>query len=310
MKKYLLEKSKDNNPDLWASIEKRLDDKKRGVKFIKDEKKNKKIYTQVILAAAIIIVMVGVQLKPGIKLFDYDNNTEIVEKSKEPVQYSSLDFGDSNRELKLQDNNNSQYYGYSNDQSQCIKEFSEDFLKDLNLMCKVTVLNVYLKNYNCGENIDKSRVDNELTPCILQSRIYEVKINKIYYSESYIKEGDIIKIEQYDFNEEFNSELLENHQYILPLVNIENSTIRSYIQKEGQYCIVYPYINQIEVTKKGEYVFHDGWKSLIDENTVDVILDNESDKNKKVLFEKQLKLRRDKEFENDIVRMIDKYKNK
>ena len=313
LKKYLKEKSKESNPDLWEGIEKRLENKNRGIKFINGRKKNKKIYAKVMLTAAIIFIIALVQLNPGVELFDDEKNTEIEQSFKEPVLYSSLNLGDSDfGELNLQDNNYSENYGDSN--NECSKEISEDILKDINLMCRGTVLNTYIKNYNYISYTDESTIEAEFN---LQSSIYELRIDKIYYLEGDIKEGDIIKIEQDTFTPNSSVELSNNHQYILPLVNRENSKlldignhIKGGINLEGEYCIRYPYTNEIEVANNCQYVFDDGWKSLIDENTVDVIFDSAIDKKKESLFKKQLKLRRDKKFEFDLVLLIEKYKNK
>lgn len=312
LKRYLKEKSKENTPDLWDQIENKLDDKDRKIKVIKVRKKNAKKYVQVILAAAIILLIVGVKIDPGVKISEEEQVIQIENQSKEPVLYSSLNFGAAATGGPIL--HFGMDYQYTADSSNlCLKEFSEDFLKDMNIMCKVTVVNAYFKDYN---NIIK---EGELISRIEQSKIYEVRIDKIYYSEGDIKEGDIIKIEQHNFVGssigELSSELSINHQYILPLSKLEDNTlldIPKYVEGDivGEYGIVYPFIHQIEVTRDNMYVFHGGWKSLIDENTVDVILDPAKDNTEDVFYLKQIKLRRDKGFEDDLMALIEKYKNK
>jgi len=320
LKRYLKEKSKENTPDLWDQIENKIDDKDRKIKVIKVRKKNNKKYVQVILAAAITLVIVGVKIDPGVKIVEEEQVIQKEHQSIEPVLYSSLNFGaavtgDSILQYDMYDKS-------TKDSSECcLKEFSEDILKDINIMCKVTVVNAYLKDYNYVVKEDKFIPEGELISQTEQSKIYEVRIDKIYYSERDIKEGDIIKIEQNNFLRssigELSSKLSIDHEYILPLSKLENSTllgITNYVEGDinmvGEYGIVYPFINQIEVTRDNEYVFHDGWKSLIDENTVDVILDPTKDNTEDVSYMKQIKLRRDKGFEDDLMALIKKYKNK
>lgn len=317
LKKYLQEKSKENTPDLWESIEKRLENKESKIKILKVRKKNNKKYVQMSLAAAIILLIVSVNINPTVKLVEEEQNIKIEDKSKEPVLYSSLNFGDSKVNLIQQHNN------YSLDRADMldITSFSEEMLADMKIMCKVTVIDTYSKDYNYVAKEDKFIPEGELISRKEQSIIYEVRIDKIYYSEGDIKEGDIIKIEQQNFIGssvgDLSSILLKNHEYILPLSKLENSTllgISNYVEGdiklEGQYGIVYPFINQIEVTRDNEYVFHGGWKSLIDENTVDVILDSKKVNTEDVFYMQQIKLRRDKGFEDDLMTLIDKYKNK
>jgi len=320
LKKYLKEKSQENTPDLWDQIEKKLDNKDRELKVIKVRKKNNKKYVQIILAAAIILVIVGVKIDPEVKIVEKEQVIQSKDQSREPVPYSSLNFGaaatgDSIQQYNMNDTSTKDISEF------CLKEFSEDFLKDMNIMCKVTVVNTYLKDYNYVVKEDKFIPEGELISRTEQSKIYEVRIDKIYYSEGDIKEGDIIKIEGRNlFGSSIgalSSELSIDNEYILPLAKLENSTllgITNYVEGDinmvGEYGIVYPFINQIEVTRDNEYVFHGGWKSLIDENTVDVILDSKKDNTEDVFYMNQIKLRRDKGFEDDLMTLIEKYKNK
>jgi hypothetical protein len=322
LKKYLKEKSQENTPDLWDQIEKKLENKDRELKVIKVRKKNNKKYVQVILAAAIILVIVGVKIDPEVKLVGEEQVIKNKDQSREPVLYSSLNFGAAVTGDSILNYGIAKDFQDAKDTSEsCLESFSEDILKDMNIMCKVTVVNTYLKDYNYVVKEDKFRPEGELISQTEQSKIYDVRVDKIYYSDGDIKEGDIIKLEQHNFLGSsigaLSSELSIEHEYILPLSKLENSTllgITNYVEGninlEGQYGIVYPFINQIEVTRNNEYIFHGGWKSLIDENTVDVILDSKKDNTEDVFYMNQIKLRRDKGFEDDLISLIDKYKNK
>lgn len=240
-----------------------------------------------------VVIIKGI---PTIKPVEGEKNSVIEDKPKETVLYSSLNLGETPSRLEPCDENSEKTFIDT-------IPFSEDILRDADLVCMATVINTY-KEHLCY--------------CEKQTDVYEVRIDKIYYSEEKVKEGSIIKIENfYSCNSEielFNSESLIDHQYILPLRNfalgiVDNEQLEGVIP-ESRYGIVYPCVNQIEVTKNNEYVFHGGWKSLIDENTVDVILDDEKDNTEDVFYMKQIKLRRDEGFEGDLIALIQRYKDK
>ena len=241
---------------------------------------------------------------------DRQINIQIQEQSKEPILYSTLNFGEVPSILKPMDEN-------SKKTTIDILPFSEDILGDANIVCMATVINTYKKDYEYTEYEDKSEALGRLY-CKQQTDVYEVRIDKIYHSEEKVKEGEIIKIVNFDFFYNhiapLNSEILKDHQYIFPIRNsivgrMDNGQLGGVIP-ESQFGIVNPCVNQIEVTKNNEYVFHGGWKRLINENTVDVIKDGEKDNTQDVFYMDQIKLRRDEGFEDDLIALIQKYKDK
>jgi hypothetical protein len=255
-----------------------------------------KMHFTVLMATLIIFMGIIIKGIPTLKLMEGDKNSVMEDKSKETVLYSSLNFGETPSRLKPYDE-------ISEETTMDTIPFSEDILGEADIVCKATVINTYKESLCYCEN---------------QTDVYEVGIDKIYYSEEKVKEGEIIKIVNFDFFNNhiapLNSEILKDHQYIFPIRNsivgrTDNGQLGGGIP-ESEYGIVYPYVNQIEVTKNNEYVFHGGWKSLINENTVDVILDGEKDNTGEVFYMNQIKLRRYEGFEDDLKALIQKYKDK
>lgn len=275
------------------------------------KKEFRKIY--LLMAIIVFLIFMTVILKGilNFKPVKEVENIKIEEQSKEPILYSTLNFGEIPSILKPMDEN-------SKGTTINIVSFSEDILGDANIVCMATVINTYKKDYEYTEYDDKFEVGGKLY-CKQQTDVYEVRIDKIYYSEEKVEEGKIIKIETTNFLDSdcapLNSQIMKDHQYIFPLRYIDGIAafgIMNYaegdIKPDGEFAIVYPFVNQIEVTKNNEYVFHGGWKDLIDENAIEVILDGEKNNDKEVPYMQQVKLRKDEGFESDLVSLIMKYK--
>jgi len=275
------------------------------------KKECRKIYLLVIMLTIIIFIAIIIKVIPNSEPIDREKNIQIQEQSKEPILYSSLNFGEIPSILKPIDEN-------SKGTTINIVSFSEDILGDANIVCMATVINTYKKDYEYTEYDNKFEVGGRLY-CKQQTDVYEVRIDKIYYSEEKVKEGEIIKLEITNFLDSdiapLNSQIMKDHQYIFPLRYLDGIAafgIMNYaegnIKPDGEFGIVYPFVNQIEVTKNNEYVFHGGWKDLIDENAIEVILDGEKNNDEEVPFMQQVKLRKDEGFESDLVSLIRKYK--
>lgn len=148
-----------------------------------------------------------------------------------------------------------------------------------------------------------------------QSIVYEVKIDDIFYSKENVKSGDTIKIEMSsscvrDFNNDPFNILQINHQYILPISDCGDTIIFNpkqfnyadgNITRDTKYGIMYQFAPQIEVTLNNQYLFHNGWISLINDKTKDVIIDGQKD----TFF--KIKLRDDDMFITDLKSLIKKY---
>lgn len=184
-----------------------------------------------------------------------------------------------------------------------IAAFTEDLLGFSNAVIKGTVIKIRFNEFKYTHDAgtpDKSDDIQNTT----QSVIYEVRVDKIYYSTLSFEVGDVIIIENdlYTYTSLENSlvKLNTNRQYILPIQESDS---------EGQYLesnlsIVYPFAPQIEITADGEYLFQEHWTSLLNDKTRSVIMDiGEKDGN----FSEHMKLRDDANFEADFQTLTDLY---
>lgn len=328
LKEKLLHEAKANTPDLWSKIGGQLPSK-QVEPFKKNNNKTKYIKAFSSIAAILALVI-------GISIFTRERNTppdivlnddefidiekvptfEDTALNKEPVNYGTLNFADGITPAEKHNQS-----GGSASACLDIIPFSEDLLSDMTWMGKVTILNAYYKDYKYDTFSDKFEPNGRLHNW-LKTIVYEVKVDEIYLDDGKIKAGEILKVEQNCFNGCYltDSALLDlkiNRQYILPLfyagekILYEGSLdLQNYaegdISRDGQYSIVYSFAPQIEVTLDNEYIFHDGWKSLITDKTVDVIMP--SDNHEESFYDDKMKLRGDNDFIADLDTLIKRYK--
>lgn len=173
-----------------------------------------------------------------------------------------------------------------NDLTGKIAGFTENLLSESNSVIKGTVTNISFKEYKDELDIQSIR----------QSVIYEVKVDKIYYStlSFNVEETMIIENDLYTYTSLANSveKLNSNRQYLLLIK-----------ESDGELSIIYPFAPQIEITVDGEYIFPEHWTSLIDENTKTVTMDVEGE----LTYYGGMKLREDPEFEEDFEKIVDIY---
>lgn len=128
--------------------------------------------------------------------------------------------------------------------------FTEDCIGDTELLCKVKVSDI---TYEPGED------------GLIHDVIYEISVEDVLYAEDYVSAGQSIQVKSPLMGSEGQETLLyglkQGGSYILPLKNGENS-----------YELVFPYAPQIEVTSDTRYLFHNGWQSLINEETSVVVM--------------------------------------
>ncbi len=167
-----------------------------------------------------------------------------------------------------------------------IAPFTENLLGESSAVIKGTVINISFKEYKDSGETLPSR----------QTVIYEVKVDKIYYSNESFNVGDTIRVENdlYTYTSLENSlvQLSGNRQYMLALNN--NDAVLS---------IVYPFAPQIEITKDGQYFFPDTWVTLINEKTKTVTMDVQED----LGYYGEMKLRDDPQFEDDFQKIVNTY---
>ena len=184
-----------------------------------------------------------------------------------------------------------------------IAAFTEDLLSFSNAVIKGTVVRIRFNEFKY--TLDAGTVDkSDDVQGFKQSVIYEVRVDKIYYSNLSFEVGDVIIIENdlYTYTSLENSlvKLSTNRQYILPIDESEGDV--EYL--ESNLSIVYPFAPQIEITADGEYLFQEHWTSLLNDKTKNVIMDiGEKDGN----FSEHMKLRDDEGFEEDFQSLTDLY---
>ncbi|MEG0308117.1 MAG: hypothetical protein RR636_09255 [Clostridium sp.] len=250
---------------------------------------------------------------------DDNSNTSLDDSSKpvdkSPVNYNKLNFAPlaDLSDTSKNDSTNIEFGG----ESLCIVSFSEDILNDISIMSKVTLLDIYFKDYKYDTYSDKFEPNGRLHQWD-RTVVYEVRIDELYYNECDVKVGDVIKIEDRSFNgwhstKESLLNLKVNRQYILPLYYAGETILYSLddfatgdITRDGNYGIAYQFAPQIEVTLDNEYLFHSGWQSLINDKTVDVVMDSETSVEN--FYNDKMKLRRDDKFIEDLKSLIEKHR--
>lgn len=328
-KERLLQEAKINTPDLWGKIEAKL-----SLKDIKPMYKTnyKSKYIKSISGIAAILTLII-----GISIYTHEKNTltDIALKGDEyldveklpsshnnltnnsPINYFDLNFPEGLTPAEKYSNKNEDIISSNLD----IIPFSEDLLKDMTWMGKVTILDAYYKDYKYDTFSDKFE-PNGILHNWLRTIVYEVKADEIYFDDGTIKTGDIFKIEQQCFNGCYltDSALFDlkiNHQYILPLFYAGNKILyegsldlenlaEGNINRDGEYSIIYSFAPQIEVTLDNEYLFPNGWETLINDKTVDVIMPPNS--TEESIYADKIKLRNDDTFIDSLHELINRYK--
>jgi len=191
-----------------------------------------------------------------------------------------------------------------------IAPFTEIIIGESSAVIKGTVTKIRFKEYKFTYGDKGSEIQG-----IRESVIYEVKIDKIYYSTLSFKEGEVITIENdlYTYTSLANSveNLNTNRQYILSLYKnegelfpaAETQKVESTEKLESNLSILYPFTPQIEITKDGQYLFPDHWVKLINDKTKTVAMDVGED----LGYYGEMKLREDAEFEADFQKVVDLY---
>ncbi len=169
-----------------------------------------------------------------------------------------------------------------------IAPFTENLISESDLVIKGTVINISFKDY---QDTGSNQIDR-------QTVVYTVHIDKLYYSNSLLNEGETITLENdlytYTSLEGSLEKLSNNRQYILSIK-----------QEDEKFSIIYPFAPQIEVTSDGKYLFPDHWPTLINEMTKTVTIDTQEE----IKISGEMKLREDPEFEMDFQKLVETYHN-
>lgn len=218
-----------------------------------------------------------------------------------PVPYSSLNF-DYTEGMQYPD-------VADQTQSMCLMAFRESMLEQSQLVALATVEDVRFNQY--FRNI--------------HTALYTLHVDKVFYSELDVAEGDTFTVEQVLYggtlsDSEFS--LKPGGRYILPIY-ADPGVVKEYdfsenvqtAAKESRYTLVYPFQPMIELTSDGGYLFFGerdahgsgfGWKSLVSEDTVEVVMDVETASGADSWIDR-MKLRADDRFEDDFQALVNYY---
>lgn len=314
-------------PNLWNKIEEALPEKNI---LSPSQCKRKPYRIKIIAVAASILMIIGLSflIKNNIcsKEIAMDSSKDMLgtvdkEESKDiafdssPVAYDELNFGDAKPVSEILENPIE-----ADPSSLCLVSFSESFIKDASIVFKGTIVNAYTKRYDYETYSDKFEPNGRLFH-FTNTIIHQIKVEEIYYSEENIKVGDIINVEDICFGGCIFThnplyELKVNGQYILSLYNagdkiISGLDLEEYadgnVTRDGNFSIIYPFAPQIQVTADGDYLFHDGWQGLINDSTINVIMDT-TESSYMSFYDDKMKLRRDDTFIEDLKALIKQYK--
>lgn len=326
IKSILIKQAKENTPDVWEQIDRQLEG--RPVPQAEPQKPIRSFKLRYAAAgvAFVLVAAVSVTLWKLAPLPNIETSSSLPSAAgsqavssqpsanaaassfdSSPVPYSSLRFASSPGTASSL--GNVQGYGAAT-----IAAFTEKLvLSDSDLICKATILNTYEKEYKYDTYSDKFE-SHGIIKDRTSSIVYEIKIDEIYYNNTKMHAGDIIKVENELLGEDLMYTLKQNHQYILPLYKGGENIIYDTtdyasgdIKRDGRYGICYPFAPQIEITLDNQYVFHGEWKSLLNDKTVDVIWKN--DIGHFDFYADKMKLRQDTDFINDFKALIAKYKS-
>ena len=158
--------------------------------------------------------------------------------------------------------------------------FTEADLRNTGLLCQVKVL-------EAGYEAEEDGTVHDVN--------YEVVIDKILYSEDYVKEQEHLLVKGTLVGngpeDAARYQMKEGGTYILPLA-----------YEDGVYRLVYPNAPQIEVTQDTRYVFHTGWSSLVDQKTA-VVLKTAYSPND--YFYDRMVIRSDEEFLTNLTTLVE-----
>lgn len=125
--------------------------------------------------------------------------------------------------------------------------FSEAILKDAQLVCRGTVTDVSLEEDSSGKAVKV---------------VYKVSLDQVDYAEDYVVGMDEITVK---------SPIVKtdgDEVYILYQLQIGGTYLLPLLQQEGGWELLYPFAPQIQVTGEGGYLFHSGYATLMNDETL------------------------------------------
>lgn len=157
--------------------------------------------------------------------------------------------------------------------------FSEDLLREAELLCNVTVSDISFAYDSEGKAI---------------SVIYQVTLHEIYYTEYDILEDELLTvsspiIETGSDEAYLLFQMQQDAAYLLPL------------RYQNGWELLYPFAPQIEIFAQQSFLFHSGYASLINERTN--VAKAESEGENDFYFDRML-MRTDDSFIDELISLI------
>ncbi len=159
--------------------------------------------------------------------------------------------------------------------------FSEDILRDAELLCGGTVMGVSLEQDTSGKSVKV---------------VYEMTLDQVYFAEDYTTGMETITVKSPIVKTE------GDEVYILYQLQLGGTYLLPLHRSDQDWELLYPFAPQIQVTGDGAYLFHTGYVSLISEDTSVVIGRPEGNND---YFYDRMVLRRDENFLSDLLKLVE-----
>lgn len=159
--------------------------------------------------------------------------------------------------------------------------FSEDILRDTQLLCGGTVTKVSFEQDSSGKAVKV---------------VYEMTLDRVYFSEDYTTGMETITVKSPIVRTD------GDEVYILYQLQMGGTYLLPLHKPEKDWELLYPFAPQIQVTGDGAYLFHSGYTSLMNEETSVVIGRPEGSND---YFYDRMVLRDDKDFLSDLLALIE-----
>lgn len=159
--------------------------------------------------------------------------------------------------------------------------FSEAILRDTQLLCSGTVKRVFFE-----EDASQKAV----------KVVYELALDQVHYAEDYITGEDRIFVK---------SPIIKtdgDEMYILYQLQPEGTYLLPLCKNDGGWELLYPFAPQIQVTGDGEYLFHSGYSSLVNDST-SVVIGSQEGRND--YYYDRMVLRKDGEFLSELLALVE-----
>ena len=159
--------------------------------------------------------------------------------------------------------------------------FSEAVLRDAQLLCSGTVQSVSFEEDSSGKAVKV---------------VYELILKQVYYAEDYITDMDRIVVKSPIIKTE------GDEMYVLYQLQPEGTYLLPLCRNDGDWELLYPFAPQIQVTGDGEYLFHSGYASLVNDSASLVIGSQEG---RNDYYYDRMVLRKDEEFLSDLLALVE-----